>query len=336
MPDCLDLKMKNFPFKNLNAKATTLKASIRKRAPKEEITIERQVWVYLASTRWAPAPACHQGATWLELYVRFTQVGGQTRTAWEQDQAKGRNQSKREALARFTKIAKRVMDTAAEAHIRHLFRPSKEKARRLIPLGIVTHLGAITALPQWSRHVAEKVAQEIIGMTHIRTAQQAKQLKDKTLLISQKPVRLVGKALELQHGEENLLQRFVKRRRDQLREARIQTAEEIPKDEGQANSVTFTISCPHCQNERCPTGKFNMVEGASWKQIPCSKCERNTSASKWRCSCDMEWHRCQTHRPLVFELLPPKRKAKEQTKLFSEEEDEDSVFPFFSKIKKIM
>jgi len=130
MPDCLDLKMKDFPLKNLNAKATTLKASIRKRTLKEEITIERQVWVYLASTRWAPAPACHQGATWLEIYVRFIQVGGQTRTAWEHDQAKGRNQSKREALARFTKIAKRVMDTAAEAHIRHLFRPSKEKACR--------------------------------------------------------------------------------------------------------------------------------------------------------------------------------------------------------------
>ena len=113
--------MKNFPFKNLSTKATTLKAIIRKRALKEEKSLERQAWIYLASTRWALAPACHQGATCLELYIRYTQVGGQTRTAWEHDQAKGRNQSKREALARFTKIAKRVMDTAAEAHIRHLF-----------------------------------------------------------------------------------------------------------------------------------------------------------------------------------------------------------------------
>ena len=125
--ECLDLKLKNFPLKNLAAKASTAKASLRKRALKEEINIERQIWVYLASTRWAPAPACHQGATWLELYVRFTQVGGETQTAWEQDHAKGRSQNKREALARFTKIAKRVMDTAAEAHIRHLFRPSKKK-----------------------------------------------------------------------------------------------------------------------------------------------------------------------------------------------------------------
>ena len=98
---------------------------------------------------------------------------------------KGRTQSKREALARFTKIAKRVMDTAAEAHIRHLFRPSKEKARRLFPLGIVTHLGAITALPQWNKQVAEKVAQAVFDMTHVRTALHAKQLKDTTLLMSQ-------------------------------------------------------------------------------------------------------------------------------------------------------
>ena len=75
------------------------------------------------------------------------------------------------------------MDTATEAHVRHLFRPSKENTRRLLPLGIVTHLGAITALPYWSKHVAEGVAQAIIEMTHVRTAQQETQLKDKSLAI---------------------------------------------------------------------------------------------------------------------------------------------------------
>ena len=69
------------------------------------------------------------------------------------------------------------MDTSTEAHIRHLFRPSKEKARRLLPLGIVNHLGAITALPQWSLHAAESVAKEMINITHVRTAQQTKQLE---------------------------------------------------------------------------------------------------------------------------------------------------------------
>ena len=63
-------------------------------------------------------------------------------------------------------------------------------------------------------------------------------------------------------------------------------------------------------------GRFNLDEGASWKQIPCSTCERNTSASKWKCGCDTQWHRCQTHRPLGFDLPPPKRKAKEPRTLF--------------------
>ena len=54
------------------AKSSSAKASLKNKAKKEEITIERQVWVYLSSTRWAPAPTCHQGATWLEFYVRFT------------------------------------------------------------------------------------------------------------------------------------------------------------------------------------------------------------------------------------------------------------------------
>ena len=109
------------------------------------------------------------------------------------------------------------MDTAAEAHVTSLFRPYKEKARRLIPLGIVTHLEAITALPQWNKQVAEKIAQDIIDMTHVRTALQSKQLRERTLLICQKLVRLVGKALELGQGDSNFLHRFLKRRRDQLR-----------------------------------------------------------------------------------------------------------------------
>ena len=87
------------------------------------------------------------------------------------------------------------MYTAAEAHIRHLFRPSKETTRRLIPLGIVSHMAAITALPQWSEHAAKEVAEQIIEMTHVRTERQQKELKDKSLKVSQKPIGLVDNAL---------------------------------------------------------------------------------------------------------------------------------------------
>ena len=243
-------------------------------------------------------------------------MGGETQTKWEKHQGNARDQNKREALARFTNIAKRVMDTATEAHIRHFFRPSKEKARRPLPLGIVTHLGATTALPQWSKEVAESVAQTIIEMTHVRTAHQAKQLTDQSLTVCQRPVRLVGKALGQQQGDVNLIQRFVKRRREEIREAKGRREEPTAEGEEHASissqvaSDMFVLKCPHCANERCPTGKFNLTLGASWKQIPCNACQRNTSASKWRCNCDIEWHRCQVHRPLGFELEPPKRKPK--------------------------
>ena len=94
MSECFNLNLKHFPLKNITVKAATAKASIRKRAIKEEISIERQVWAYISSTRWAPAPAYHQGATWLELYVRFTQVGGETQTKWERHQANDKDQNK--------------------------------------------------------------------------------------------------------------------------------------------------------------------------------------------------------------------------------------------------
>ena len=72
-----------------------------------------------------------------------------------------------------------------------------------------------------------------------------------------------------------------------------------------------------------PDGKFNLTAGASWKQIPCNNCERNTSASKWSCNCDIEWRRCRIHRAIGFNLEPPKRKAKEPRKLFEQKGNEE-------------
>ena len=136
------------------------------------------------------------------------------------------------------------MDTATEAHIRHFIRPSKEEARRLLPLGIVTHLGAITALPQWSNQVAESVAKVIIEMTHVRTAMQTKQLKDRSLAICQKPIMLVGKALGHQQDEINLIKMFVKQRRENIFEARCQREEQTEeKDEQGDEGMVQAIRC---------------------------------------------------------------------------------------------
>ena len=109
------------PFHNISRK---------RKAAKEEIDVERQVWAFFASTRWAPAEAGEQGVTWLELYIRYALDGGQTQTEWEKEQASGKDLSKREAVKRFVKIARRMLGTAAETHVKHLFRPSQEKARR--------------------------------------------------------------------------------------------------------------------------------------------------------------------------------------------------------------
>ena len=189
-----------------------------------------------------------------------------------------------------------------------MFRPSKEKARRLIPLGIVTHLGAIPALPQWSLQVAQKVAAQIIELTHVKTALHSRQLCEKTLLVCQRPVRLVGKALERAQGDPDLLQSFVKRRRDQLKEAQTTQDQAQPLTHNELMTAFFSIKCPHCHRSRYPWKRFNLVQGASWKQIPCSTCDRNTSASKWKCECDLEWHFCQLHRPLGFKMMPSTRK----------------------------
>ena len=49
--------------------------------------------------------------------------------------------------------------------------------------------------PKWSEQAAEQVAGQIIEMTHVKSDKQRKELKDKVLKVSQKPVRLVGNAL---------------------------------------------------------------------------------------------------------------------------------------------
>jgi len=145
--------------------------------------------------RWALAEAGNQGATWLELYIRYALDGGETQAEWEKEQCNGKDLSKREAIRRFVKIARRMLDTASEEHVKHLFRPSKEKARRLMPLGIATQLAAITSIPCWSDQQATEVAKEIIETTHARTETQRIEMRQRKQRANLKPIRLVGTQL---------------------------------------------------------------------------------------------------------------------------------------------
>ena len=151
------------------------------------------------------------------------------------------------------------MDTAAEAHVRHLFRHAKEQARRRIPLGNVTHMAAITALPQWSEQAAKEVAEQIIEMTHVRTDRQKKELKEKVLKVSQRPIRLVGKALTKKEEEPNYLQRVVKRKREEQHKDKGKGESQHVEEEGVHRSIhhiltPLIIKCPHCENTRLPKG----------------------------------------------------------------------------------
>ena len=163
--------------------------------------------------QWAPAKEGNQGATWLELYIRYALDGGQMQTEWEKEQSRGKDVSKREAIRRFSKIARRMLDTAAEHHVKHLFRPSKEKARRLLPLGIATHLAAITSVPCWSEKQATEVAHEIIEATHARTEKQKNELRNRKLKVFLKPIRLVGKQLCSKNKGTSYLKKIIRIRK---------------------------------------------------------------------------------------------------------------------------
>ena len=71
------INLSNFPSKNFVVKKISKQAMKKRKAIKEEINVERQVWAFFAATKWAPAEASRQGVTWLELYIRYALDGGQ-------------------------------------------------------------------------------------------------------------------------------------------------------------------------------------------------------------------------------------------------------------------
>ena len=59
----------------------------------------------------------------------------------------------------------------------------------------------------------------------------------------------------------------------------------------------FNITCPNCAStsnhihHKLWNGQRN-----KWLAIPCGTCKGKVASSRWKCECDMLWHKCPIHR----------------------------------------
>ena len=61
----------------------------------------------------------------------------------------------------------------------------------------------------------------------------------------------------------------------------------------------FYIACPICAAIK-DCKRHTLHSKHTWRSVTCKHCKKHSSASKWKCSCGLQWRHCQTHRPQGF------------------------------------
>ena len=69
------------------------------------------------------------------------------------------------------------------------------------------------------------------------------------------------------------------------------------EDEEEGNivkQIIMNIRCPECGSLK-NIEKYKVFGKVGFGRITCMKCKRAAKASRWRCSCDLLWHKCKKH-----------------------------------------
>ena len=150
------------------------------------------VWTFRKVTSWSKMPPHLPGVSWLELFIRYTQVGGYVQA---KEELEGKFTSRilaKSAFENFRRDFKRVVSTRVSTADTTYFLPSTIPKRCLTTLGISSHVSSIAGTPCWPQHVAEKVAAVVVSLVTTLTVVKRKALAEGTLQTEEKPLRLKG------------------------------------------------------------------------------------------------------------------------------------------------
>jgi hypothetical protein len=255
-----------------------------------ERRMEQHVWGFIASNAWGAPQTGHQGATWLELFTRYLMTGGIIQATQTNDPTtRLKRITPKQALERFSKAVKRIVNTCLLPADRYLFRPAKTGERRLKRLAISSHLAAVCTIPCWAQGTAAEVADAILAAGRGWT----KEKNDKRI---QGSMRLRPSKYSLSSlpgdrsrgGDMGWSETFRLQQREQHHDQPRHT-----EDMGKPDSVIIT--CPTCNNPREAQGSITLLNGTAFRLLVCPCCKKAKQSSQWRCSCGVPWHICTIH-----------------------------------------
>ena len=252
-----------------------------------------QVWNFLSLFKLRRTYEHEQGTTWIELFILFQLMGGDTSCAvfGRQNNRGIRKESTKCALAVFKKIVRHVVSVCFVHAEQEFFKPSKLPVHRLLPMGFSNFASCISACivldPLHEIPMLCALLSMRMGMTIAKRAA----WHEGTLEV--KPTKLLYRGAPPWRKHKLISNKFEKVAKDNLAKA-------WPNGLGMDFVCrNFLLYCPGCNADMQAANK-RLYHDGKWTSLKCTQCEASRTARRWNCACDIPWPGCEHHGPFGF------------------------------------
>ena len=153
----------SFPKPAKRKKIETKRQRESAEAEQEQYKICESIKTFIELTRWQEADEDEMGTSWLELMVRYYQVGGYLGRKRSETDTYVKAECLKGLLPKFKKYFKKVVDRCVDEDDQSLFKSCRVLGQRLIQLGVLGNTAGINCKPCWPKRTGEKVAAAIIS-----------------------------------------------------------------------------------------------------------------------------------------------------------------------------
>ena len=251
-------------------------------------TLYSQVWSFLSHIKAKHPTGETPGVTWIELAALFVMRGGSLDLRNEAATSATTRTTLPQAVSAFKAAIRMVIRDNPAPTICKYFGPSTCAARRLNPLGFDNHLPSVACLPVATQAESEAICKFLLNLRCCMKRTTQDRLEDGSLWLPKAKLTLKGVPNWARFlGTSSTLQQHLAEKSQQF--AQLQS-------EAVANNHTFiVVTCPVC-GYRKRSAPSKLIDAARWKYTWCGgTCRKNSSASRWLCSCAIPWHTCTKH-----------------------------------------
>ena len=256
--------------------------------------LQKNIWTFINLTRWEAVAPGAQGASWVEIFVRYILAGGFIYTADPDSRLHTLIFSVGEGLHRFRFAFTQLVTMLGSPVDVDLFQPSRSAGCRLKCLAVRHHTPCIRALPCWSNAIAMQVYEALLKLTGRLNLQDAEEFRMGNFRVQ---LRKVNYRMPINWIPQTSISRIIPR---QL--SRVDSARNVqPPSEG-SSADPLLLACPTCQVVRsvCPS---NLLLANRFRKLTFTVCKRQIICSRWICPHGRRWTSCTEHRTFHFGAL---------------------------------